>query len=157
MLDFRLFVQLHVLLREQYHLPFWRAAAGAYRAANAAVVFQKGHNRAEYERALPDLEKFHANIRRGGDVAFDVPQSARLELEWWILHRDRSPQLEQALADLQAERYRKPAPLFAQHAISRADAMLLRDFRGTSISEVDWNEIGKMLDVSWESVETAVR
>ena len=152
----RLFIQLAELLREQYHLPFWRSVAGAYYAAKAALVFQRGHNRQEYERALPDLESFYSNIRRGSDVAFDVHEASRLELEWWILHREHSPHLEQALSALQAELYRKPAAAFAQHAKARADAMLLRDRRGASITEEDWNEIGKLLDSSWTALETAM-
>ena len=53
--SFRLFNDLVTLLRQQYHLPLSRACAGAYRAARAAVVFQRGHNREEYLLAMPDL------------------------------------------------------------------------------------------------------
>jgi hypothetical protein len=85
-----LFTELVRALREQYHLPFWKSVLGAYHAAKAAVVFQGGHERAEYERALPDLVAYYGLIRRGSDVPFDVEKTARLELEWWIVHRERA-------------------------------------------------------------------
>jgi hypothetical protein len=98
----RLYLQMAELLRRQYHLPFWRACIGAYRASRSAVVFQRGHNRAEYEMALPDLVDYYAIIRRSSDVGFPVRTAARLELEWWIVHRERashaSGDLEQSLA-----------------------------------------------------------
>src|SRR5215210_9282979 len=51
----KLFGQMGELLRTQYRLPFWRSNALAYRAARAAFVFKDGRGRADYERALPDL------------------------------------------------------------------------------------------------------
>src|SRR5262245_8989501 len=65
-----LFLELTDLLCKQYHLPFSRALTAAYHAARAAVVFQPGRNRAEYERALPDLIRFYSLIRQGSDVPF---------------------------------------------------------------------------------------
>jgi hypothetical protein len=158
----RLFGEVAELLRTQYHQPFWRSNVGAWHAARAAVVFQRGHNRRDYELALPDLEAFYRLIRAGSDMPFDVHKAARLELEWWIVHRERGlahpDELERALAALQAEIYREPAALFAAHAKARADAMLLRDARSKSggVSEADWARISKLLDQSWTSLRTAV-
>ena len=67
-----LFTQMGELLRTQYHMPFWRSWVAAYHAAHAAVVFQPGHNRAEYERALPDLVRFFALVRKGSETDFPV-------------------------------------------------------------------------------------
>jgi hypothetical protein len=158
----KLFAELVQLLREQYHEPFWRACAGAWHAARAAVVFQAGHGRDEYERAMPDLRRFYAIIHRGSDVSFDVEKSARLELEWWIVHRERDRHapgdLEKALADLQAEIYGCPKELLTTHAKTRADAMLIRDTRAEAggVTEQDWQRIGALLDASWVSLESAV-
>ena len=157
-----LFGELVELLRGQYHVPFWRACVGAYDAARAAVVFQAGHNRAEYERALPDLVSFYAIVRRGSDVPFDVGKCARLELEWWIVHRERAQHdrgdLESGLADLQAEIYQCPGDRLATHAKARAEAMLLRDAGAESggVTEQDWQRIGALLDASWVSLQAAV-
>src|SRR4249919_1723135 len=60
----RLFDELATLLRRQYDLPALRSYAVAYRAAGAAAVFQRGHMRADYEKALPDVVAYYAAIRR---------------------------------------------------------------------------------------------
>jgi len=158
-----LFGQLLELLRRQYGLPFWRASLAAWHAARAAVVFQRGHNRAEYELALPDLRDYYALIRRSSDTPFSVETAARLELEWWIVHRERASQapraLEQRLAALQAAIFGRPESLFVEHARLRAAAMLLRDAAQDKggVSEQDWRTIGDLLDASWVSLQQAVR
>lgn len=159
----RLFGQLLDSMRHQYHLPFWRASLAAWYAAHAAVVFQRGHNRGEYQRALPDLVDYYAIIRRSADVPFSVDQAARLELEWWIVHRERArhapEDLENSLAALQGAIYRRPEGLFRNHARARARAMLLRDDAQANggVSEQDWKAIGRLLDASWVSLEEAVK
>src|SRR5205085_12495088 len=47
----RLFNELAVLLRQQYHMPLLRSYVVAFRAAKAAFVFKDGTNRSDYERA----------------------------------------------------------------------------------------------------------
>ena len=147
----RLFRDLTTLLRRQFGLPFWRSCLGAWYAAHAAVVFQRGHERSDYERALPDLVRYYALIRRASATQFDVDRVARLELEWWIVHRQRGSNLAQALADLQSAVYGAPAPAFAEHGRLRAEAMAIRDSGG------DWGRIGALLDGSWVSLHRAVR
>jgi len=158
----RLAEELVQLLRQQYHLPFWASCVGAYHAARAAAVFQVGHNRDEYERALPDLVSYYALIRAHSEEAFDVEPTARLELEWWIIHRERArhsfDDLAHSLAILQAGIYHQPDGAFAEHAAARANAMLLRDQRQEAgrVTEDDWTRIGTMLDTSWTSLHEAV-
>jgi hypothetical protein len=79
-----------------------------------------------------------------------------LELEWWILHRERSPELARGLAELQAAIYQLPAERFAEHARLRAEAMILRDDKGSAITEADWTRIGAMLDQSWKSLKAGL-
>ncbi len=82
------------LLRSQYNLPFIRSNTVAYQAARAAFVFKGGHNRQEYEKALPYLVSFYASVRKVSDIPFDVDRAAHLELEWWIgraIHGARAP------------------------------------------------------------------
>jgi hypothetical protein len=158
----RLFVELTQLLRDQFHLPFWKSCAGAYRAARAAVTFQAGHSRVDYERALPDLRRYYALIREASTSDFDVQRTAALELEWWIIHRERAhhqpSDLYRSLAELQAEIYGLPAERFEEHARTRGEAMLLRDARAEdgSPSEADWQRIGALLDESWMSLRNVV-
>lgn len=158
----RLFSRLVSLMRDQFHLPFWRASLAAWHAARAAVVFQRGHNRAEYELALGDLEDYYSIIRRSSETPFNVDSVARLELEWWIVHRERAQHppadLERSLAALQSAIYQRPEGLFAEHARTRAEAMLLRDAAAEKggVSEEEWNKIGSLLDTSWTSLQSAV-
>jgi hypothetical protein len=154
-----LFRQLAELLRAQYHLSVTQSWVTAFHAARAAVRFQKGTRRAEYEAALPDLLAFYAAVlgpRR------DPARAARLELEWWILHRERTAPprqaLEQALAALQAEIYQMPIERFSEHARLRAEAMLFRDNKAaqSALSEADWETIRDLLQQSWQSLHAAL-
>ena len=158
----KLFGQLAELLRTQYRLPFWRSNAVAYRAAKAAFVFKDGRGRSDYERALPDLVSFYRSIRAVADTDFDVERAARLELEWWIVHRERRRHapgdLDRALADLQAELYRLPSESFDEHARLRAEAMSIRDTKAEQggVTEEDWRRIDELLHGSWRSLHAAV-
>ena len=158
----KLFGELAELLRTQYGFPFWRSVLGAFYAARSAEVFQAGHNRSEYKRALPDIVHYYTWVRRTSTEPFDVNNAASLELEWWIIHREHDKYgkeaLDRSLADLQAAIYGRPVDDFAQHAVTRADAMLLRDVRAESGSPSpdDWRQIGKLLDTSWISAQKVV-
>ncbi|MBV8855937.1 MAG: hypothetical protein JOZ96_28730 [Acidobacteria bacterium] len=158
----KLFREMTELLRTQYRLPLLRSNAVAYRAAKAAFVFKDGHSRADYERALPDLVSFYQSIRAVSDTDFDVERAARLELEWWIVHRERRAHapgdLDRALADLQAELFRVPADRLAEHARLRAEAMTIRDDKADAggVNEEDWRRIDELLHQSWRSLHAAV-
>jgi hypothetical protein len=158
----KLFRELSELLRTQYRLPLLRSNAVAYRAAGAAFVFKDGHSRADYERALPDLVSFYQSIRAVSDTDFDVERAARLELEWWIVHRERRAHgpadLPRALANLQAEIFRVPAERLADHARLRAEAMTIRDDKADrgGVTEEDWRRIDELLHQSWRSLHAAV-
>jgi hypothetical protein len=155
---FRLFRELSELMRTQYNMPFVRSNLVAYYAANAAVVFQRGKERSDYEKALPDLVKFDQEIRKMSDIPFDVNEVARLELEWWIIHRQRTQHkpddLSRALAELQAAIYHLPVDRFMEHGKFRAGAMTLRDTKAEhgGVSETDWAKIDELLHKSWRSL-----
>jgi hypothetical protein len=158
----KLYNQLTELLRTQYNLPFVRSNAVAYQASRAAFVFKDGHNRGEYERALPYLVKFYRSVRAVSDVPFDVDRAARLELEWWIIHRERASHapgdLDRALADLPAELYGVPAERLMEHARLRAEAMTIRDTKADQggVTEADWARIDELLHASWQSLYRTV-
>jgi hypothetical protein len=151
----RLFIQLADLLRTQYRLPPLRSGVVAFHAAKAAFVFKDGRARADYERALPGLERYYAAIRRVSDEPFDPRRAARLELAWWIIHRERGRHapgdLERALAELAAEMYQIPPERAWEHARFRAEAMTVRDERAASggVTEADWSRIHDLLGASW--------
>lgn len=77
----RLFIQSVKLVRNQFHVPFWRSNLIAYHAAKAAFIFKDGKNRTGYEKALPDLIKYYSAISNISTVSFDATKAASLELE----------------------------------------------------------------------------
>lgn len=161
--EVRLFLQLGELLRNQYSARFLRAHWMAYRAAKAAFVFKDGKSREDYVRALPDLRSYYAWIRKNSSTSFDVDAAARLELEWWIVHRERHGRpggdLERSLADLQAAIYSMPAERFMEHGRLRAEAMRIRDEKAeaSGVSEQDWERIHQLLLDSWRDLSRTVR
>lgn len=159
----QLFRQLSELLRTQYDMPLVRSNQVAYYAADAAFVFKKGKQRADYELALPALRKLYQSIRDMSDIQFDVERAARLELEWWIIHRERAKHvpgdLDRALAELQAEIYRIPIEPLMEHGRLRAEAMTIRDTKAATggVTEADWAKIDELLRESWSSLKRVVK
>lgn len=158
----RLFLELGEVLRSQYRLPFVRSNAVAVKAAKAAFVFKDGKSRADYEKALPDLVAFYREIRAVSTTPFDVEKAASLELEWWIIHRERDRHdpndLVVALAELAGEIYQQPAADFMEHARLRAEAMTIRDTKAAAggVTEEDWARIDLLLHESWRSLHAVV-
>jgi len=149
------------LLREQVHAPFWRSFVLAYHAANAAFIFKDGRSRADYNRALPALERFYGGIARLGTKPVDVQKAARNELEWWIIRRDRDqhPPAEWAAlqAQIAADLYRVPVASCREYGTLRTEAMLYRDNRNTTMTPADWQHVEQLLQKSWQSLSRAVR
>lgn len=154
----KLFNQLAELMRSQYGMPLATSNAVAYQAAKAAFVFKEGKKREDYEKALPNLVKFYQAIHDGADVDFDVEKAAKLELEWWIIHRQRHKfkpgDLDRSLAELPAEIYRIPAERLMEHARLRQEAMTIRDKKAEEggVTEADWQKIHELLQASWKSL-----
>ena len=159
----QLFNQMTELLRTQYHMTPVQSNLVAYYAAKAAFVFKEGKERSDYEKALPDLIKFYSAVRKMSDIPFDVDKAAKLELEWWIIHRQRAQHapgdLDRALAELQAELYRVPVDRVMEHGRLRAEAMTIRDTKAeaTGVTEEDWAKINDLLRQSWRSLAEAVK
>jgi hypothetical protein len=159
----KLFNQMAKLLRTQYGMPLATSNAVAYQAAKAAFVFKEGKKREDYEKALPNLVKFYQAVHDGADVNFDVQKAAKLELEWWIIHRQRNKystaDLDRSLAELPAEIYQVPMDRLMEHARLREEAMTIRDRKAEEggVTEADWAKIHELLRASWQSLWNAVR
>jgi len=159
----RLFNQMTELLRTQYHMTPVKSNVVAYYAANAAFVFKEGKQRSDYEKALPDLITFYNYIHNMSDIDFDVFKVSKLELEWWIIHRERAQHppgdLDRALAELQAAIYNVPVDRLMEHGRLRAVAMTIRDTKAETggVTEEDWTRINDLLRGSWRSLADAVK
>ncbi|HMS40411.1 MAG TPA: hypothetical protein PKE69_09310 [Pyrinomonadaceae bacterium] len=158
----QLFSELTKTLQTQYKLRFWRRYLMAFYAVKSAFVFKDGKSRTDYEKALPDLEKFYTEIRDISTTEFDVKNASKLELEWWIVHRQREQykdgDLANALADAASALYNVPKEKFLEYGKYRADAMKIRDEKAEAggVSEEDWQKIDELLHKSWRSLHTAV-
>lgn len=154
----KLFFQLARLLRQQFHAPFWRSKVMAFHAAKAAFVFKKGKERVDYEKALPSLKKYYHAIHRMSTIDFDVKEAARLELEWWIVHRQRAQHqggdLEKALGESAAVIYKINPEQLKDYAKFRADAMDIRDSEQErdGVSDAEWTQIAHLLNQCWQSL-----
>ena len=98
------------------------------------------------------------------DIPVDVDRVARLELQWWIVHRERwkrgAEELPRALAELQSAIYGVPVEQVLEHGRLRAEAMKIRDTKaenGTAMSEADWSKVNELLRQSWRSLAQAVK
>ena len=86
-----------------------------------------------------------------------------MELEWWIIHRERDKytraDLDRSLAEQQAARYNIPVEKFAEHGRLRAEAMLIRDDKWAAggVSESDWARINELLRQTWRGLWTEVQ
>jgi hypothetical protein len=157
-----LYFQLAAVLRDEFHMTLMRSLVTGFRAARAAFVFKRGHKRSDYERALPDLQAYFADIRRISKTPFDVSLAARTELEWWIVHRERATHargdLARSLAAAAAALYHVDATSLGRYGKERALAMTIRDDRQAAggVSEADWTAIDDHLRVSWRALRVAV-
>ncbi|MDZ7359152.1 MAG: hypothetical protein ONB46_00285 [candidate division KSB1 bacterium] len=160
---FKLFFELTEMLRTQYKFPWLRSYLGAYYATKAAFVFKDGKQRSDYEKALPALESYFTAIHRTGDIDFDIKNAAKLELAWWIVHRERESfgkeALDKACADAAAAIYLVSPDSTLEHGRLRADAMVIRDVQATAggVREDDWAQIDNLLQGCYRSLKRVVQ
>lgn len=159
-----LFWQLAGGLRQQFHAPFWRSFGLAYRATEAAFLFKKGQSKTDYQRALPTLVTYYEAIQDLTIERFNAPKVAAYELNWWIVHRERSrysyEELSLALVQTAAALYNQPATSFTTYGRQRAEAMRLCDLAGQQpggATEVDWEHIERELNRAWSTLHNGVQ
>ena len=159
----KLFFELTEMLRTQYQFPWLRSYLGAYYATNAAFVFKDGKQRADYEKALPALESYFTTIHRTGDINFNIKNAAKLELEWWIVHRQRErygkAALDTACANAAAAIYLVSPDSTLEHGRLRADAMVIRDVRAAAggVREEEWAQIDQLLQGCYRSLRRVIQ
>jgi hypothetical protein len=125
-------------------------------------VLSLGKQRSDYEKALPALQAYFALIRHTGNIDFDAQRAANLELEWWIVHRERASYppgaLGRACAEAAAAVYQIPVNSALKHGQLRAEAMLIRDTRADAggLTEADWADIASLLHQSYQALRRAV-
>ena len=118
------------LVAESFQLPLPQALYGAYLAARAQMIFAPKDN--DVPRAEAAMRRFYELVNQVHRSQFDPAAVARLELNWWVVHRqlfgqsDNEP-LVQALTDLYAAVYEVEPGLVREATQLRAEAMQLSD------------------------------
>lgn len=73
------------LAQEQFHIPFPLSILAAYYITRASVAWvPKDHDEAVIRA---NIEKFYTLAQRYSHLKFDVTQAARLEAQYWDIHR----------------------------------------------------------------------
>jgi hypothetical protein len=119
------------MVRVTFGLNWVQAAYGAYlvaRAEMAAAPFPDN----DIPRAERYMQRFYAFIKRIHHAGFDPAEAARLDVNWWVVHRQLFGQAENqplvdALAALYACTYGVPRERVLAAAHGRAEAMLYSD------------------------------
>jgi len=150
-------------LRAQFHLPFLRSYSAAYAMARASYLFDRGRARSEYERVVPHLTSYFAAIQRVNRAGFEPARVARLDLEWWIVRRQRTERppedLEIAIAAVDGALYGVAPGTLQDHAQLCAEALAVRD-AGTSVGGVEavnWRQVEELLRQSWTALQRVVQ
>jgi hypothetical protein len=124
---FRVSVQM---VRHAFVLPFWPALKGAYYVARAEMAAAPADN--DVPLAERYMARFYALVKRIHGGAYDVEQVARLDVNWWVVHRrlfghSDSEELVEALAALYAAVYGVSRAQVRTAAYHRAQAMVYSD------------------------------
>ncbi len=98
------------LVRATFGMSWSRTLVGAWLVLRANQVWAPYPNN-DPDSARSLMARFYALLRRSEQASFDPLEAARLEVEWWRVHREAqhgdgssgSEELDSALADLYAE------------------------------------------------------
>jgi hypothetical protein len=136
------------MVKESFALSLWQAVYGAYLVARAEIAFAPFPDN-DVPRAEAIMRRFFAYIKKIHGVEIDVEQAARLEVNWWSVHRRLFAQadnqeLVDAVANAFAAAYNVSADKVRQAAYHRAQGMLQSDL---------WVNQGKHMDSPLLAVE----
>jgi hypothetical protein len=119
------------MVQEAFGLNILQALQAAYlvgRAEMAAAPFPDN----DVPKAEAYMRRFYGLVRRVHHENIDVDQAARLEVNWWVVHRQNflkedSQPLVEALVGLYAATFRLPRERVYEAAFRRAEAMRYSD------------------------------
>jgi hypothetical protein len=119
------------MVKETFGLSLWQAIYAAYLVACAEIAAAPFPNN-DIPRAEAHMRRFYALIKRIHQADFDIDEVARLEVNWWVVHRrlfgkSDNPELIDALSDLYAATFRVPKERVRDAAHHRALGVLYSD------------------------------
>lgn len=118
------------MVKEAFGLSLANAIQAAYLVARAEIAAAPADN--DIPLAESYMRRFYALVKRVHNEDFDVDEAARLEVNWWVVHRrlfgqTDNQRLVDALTELYAATYRVPPARVRQAAFHRAQAMVYSD------------------------------
>jgi len=119
------------MIGEAFGLSFLQALYGAYLVARGEIAFAPFPEN-DVPLAQAYMRRFYQFIKQTHREEFDVERAARLEVDWWIVHRrlfgnPENGDLVEALTALYAEAYGVAPHLVRLAAHQRAQGMLYSD------------------------------
>ena len=128
---FRLLRVSIALVKESFALSWIQAAFGAYLVARAEIAFAPFPDN-DVPKAETYMRRFYQFLKDVHKEDFDVARAARLEVGWWVAHRQlfgnaQNRELVDALKNLYAEVFGVQASKGQEAAALRAQGMLYSD------------------------------
>jgi hypothetical protein len=150
------------MTRGAFGLSLPQAVYAAYLNTCAQIVWSR--QGAQDGLAEEYMRRFYASVKEPTGGRYDVDTAAKLEVQWWAVHRnrDRYPDhsaLARALADSYAEVYQLPAARLLPAGEARATAMDLSDRwnrEGKDPGSPLLDQIATLLVTSYQSLSDAV-
>lgn len=120
------------LVKETFGLSLGQAIYGAYLMARAEIAFAPFPNN-DIPKAIAYTRRFYAYIKSIYRLGYDVDDAARLEVNWWSVHRKlfgnpQNQELTDALSDIYALAYGVDRARVRDAAYHRAQGMLYSDY-----------------------------
>ncbi|MBI3287875.1 MAG: hypothetical protein HYZ68_07510 [Chloroflexi bacterium] len=131
---------------EQYGLSLWQSLVGAYWLTRATFLFKFHRNQSDLDRTRAYLERFFQMVRDAAQARFDYQRVAKLELNWWLVHRKNSGEPDQsplinALAEECAALYDREVKSMLPTGSHRAQAMIIRDSMEHGKPSGSWSDV----------------
>jgi|SRR5271157_828765 len=129
------------LVKESFGLSLWQAIYAAYLVARAEIAFAPFPDN-DVPKAESFMQRFYQFLEKIHHEEFDVTRAAKLEVNWWIVHRklfgnSENQELVETLKNLYAEAYGVEPAKVEEAALLRAKGMLYSDL---------WVNAGKPVD-----------
>ena len=148
---FALLADLYGVARDEYGFSPLDGLRIAVSAARAAKEFQPSISRAEAQAALPELNTYFGVLASAAPISVDVPEAARIELDWWQARREDVPPQQYGLtiARVTTLLYGTDGEDIRRAGVLRALAMEYRDTHAERMTEADWSEIDNQLRTAY--------
>jgi hypothetical protein len=145
----------------EFHIPFPLSIRAAYLVTRAAIAFKPIESDLPATRSF--LERYYRMVRRYSGLTFDPVEVARLELEYWVVHRRLAGaadhgELVDVLTELHATTFGIPGERARDSGDWRTKAAVTVDritSRRTTDVEADWRVLEEQLRSCYHSLREA--